>query len=91
MIRVGIDELRNLAEGFFSSGETLAVEQDGKTIGFYIPIKAKDRSAGRAALEDLENVINGILEPTRMTEDELITRVLNMPFNDGIASEIANP
>jgi hypothetical protein len=72
MIRVGIDELRNTADVFFSSGEPLVVERDGKTIGFYIPITAKDRSTGRAALEDFENVISGILERTGMTEDELL-------------------
>ena len=71
MTHVGIDELRNLAEVFFSSGETLLVERGGKTVGFYIPIKAKVRSAGRAALEDLENVMNGILKRTNSTEDAL--------------------
>jgi hypothetical protein len=72
MIRIGIDELRNLADVSFSSGETLLVERGGKTIGFYIPIKTKDRSVGQAALEDFENVMNGILKCTGITEDELL-------------------
>lgn len=57
---------------FLSSGETLAVERHGKTVGFYIPITAKDRSTGRAAVENLENVMNGILDRTNSTEDELL-------------------
>jgi hypothetical protein len=72
MTRVSIHKLQNKAEVFLSSREMLVVERDGKTIGFYIPITAKDRSAGRAALEDFENVMNGILERTGMTEDEFL-------------------
>ncbi len=72
MIHVGIREFKDKATTLLSSGETLIVERHGKTVGFYIPIKAKDHNTGKAALEHLENIINGILERTGMTEDELL-------------------
>jgi antitoxin (DNA-binding transcriptional repressor) of toxin-antitoxin stability system len=74
---VGIREFKDKATTLLASGETLVVERHGKTVGFYIPIEAKDRKAGQAALEDLENIINGILERTGMTEDDLNNDELN--------------
>jgi antitoxin (DNA-binding transcriptional repressor) of toxin-antitoxin stability system len=72
MTHVGIREFKDKATTLLSSGETLIVERHGKTVGFYIPIEAKDHKAGQAALEHLEKIINGILERTGMTEDELL-------------------
>jgi antitoxin (DNA-binding transcriptional repressor) of toxin-antitoxin stability system len=72
MTHVGIREFKDKATTLLASGETLVVERHGKTVGFYIPIEAKDRTTGQAALEHLENIINGILERTGMTEDELL-------------------
>ena len=71
MTHVGIREFKDKATTLLASGETLVVERHGKTVGFYIPIEAKDRKAGQAALEDLESTINGILERTGLNEDEL--------------------
>jgi antitoxin (DNA-binding transcriptional repressor) of toxin-antitoxin stability system len=72
MTHVGIREFKDKATTLLASGETLVVERHGKTVGFYIPIEAKDHNAGKAALEHLENVINGILERTNLTEDEFL-------------------
>jgi hypothetical protein len=75
MTHVGIRKFKDKATTLLSSDETLAVEWDGKTVSFYIPTKAKDRSAGRAALEDFESVMNGILERTGFTEQELLDAI----------------
>jgi hypothetical protein len=48
------------------------VERHGKTVGFYIPIEAKDRKAGSLALSNLDRVFGGILDRLGMTEDELL-------------------
>jgi antitoxin (DNA-binding transcriptional repressor) of toxin-antitoxin stability system len=72
MTHVGIREFKDKATTLLASGETLIVERHGKTVGFYIPIEAKDRKAGQAALEHIENIINGILERTGMTEEDLL-------------------
>jgi antitoxin (DNA-binding transcriptional repressor) of toxin-antitoxin stability system len=72
MNHVGIREFKDNATTLLSSGETFVVERHGKTVGFYIPIEAKDRAAGRAALNELENVMRGILDRTRLTEEELL-------------------
>jgi antitoxin (DNA-binding transcriptional repressor) of toxin-antitoxin stability system len=71
MTHVGIREFKDKATTLLSSGETLVVERHGKTVGFYIPVEAKDRKAGKVVLEDFEHIIDGILERTGLTEDEL--------------------
>jgi antitoxin (DNA-binding transcriptional repressor) of toxin-antitoxin stability system len=75
MNHVGIREFKDNATTLLSSGETFVVERHGKTVGFYIPIEAKDRAAGQAALRELESVLGGILDRTQLTEEEL--------FDDG--------
>lgn len=72
MTRIGIHEFKEKATALLSSGETLVIEWHGKTIGFYIPVEAKDRSTGLAALEDLENTVNSILDRKDITEQELL-------------------
>ena len=42
-----------------------------QTIGFFVPIVAKDRAAGREALGRLADVVTDVLERTGATEDEL--------------------
>ena len=55
--------------------EPIAVERNGRLIGFYIPVEPKeeaDREARlRQALERLEASVARALEESGMTEDEL--------------------
>jgi antitoxin (DNA-binding transcriptional repressor) of toxin-antitoxin stability system len=72
MQRVGVREFKDKATSLLGSGETLVIERHGKPIGFYIPIEAKDRAAGRASLDQLGETVKAILDRTGMTEDELV-------------------
>jgi len=54
MRRVGIREFKNQATSMMASGETLVIERHGTPIGFFVPVVAKDREAGNAALARLE-------------------------------------
>lgn len=75
MQTVGVREFRDQATRMMSAGETLVIERRGEPIGFFVPIKAKDRRAGREALERLGDVVEDILARTGLTEDELVDEV----------------
>lgn len=72
MRSVGVREFRDQATTLIASGETLVIERHGEPIGFFVPISAKDRRAGRAALGRLGELVAGATEQVGMTEDELV-------------------
>lgn len=43
-----------------------------QTIGFFVPIAAKDRAAGREALGCLGDAVSDMLTQAGLTEDELV-------------------
>lgn len=75
MRHVGIREFKNQATSMMSAGETLVIERHGTPIGFFVPITAKDRRSGRVALGRLGRAVEGLLEDTGMSEDELVREV----------------
>ena len=52
--------------------ETLIIERHGVPIGFFVPVAARDRRAGREALGQLGEVIEDLLEKTGLDEDGLV-------------------
>lgn len=75
MRHVGVREFKTQATAMLASNETLVIERRGKPIGFYLPIEAKDRRAGREALERLGGVVADVLERTGIDEDELVGEI----------------
>ena len=75
MKTVGVREFRDRATSMMGSGETLVIERHGRPIGFFVPITAKDRRAGRAALGRLGGLVDEVLEQTGIDEDELVREV----------------
>jgi len=57
------------------SGETLVIERHGEPIGFFVPVTATDRRAGRKVLGRLGAAVEAILGTTGLTEDELVDEV----------------
>jgi len=57
------------------AGETLVIERHGEPIGFYVPITAKDRKAGRKALGRLGAAVDQLLASAHVDEDELVSEV----------------
>jgi hypothetical protein len=69
--RVGVRKFRDHAAQYLSGDESVAVEQNGQLLGFYIPVGG-DRPASLAqALERLEREIRCVLDETGLSEDEL--------------------
>ncbi|MBX7159397.1 MAG: hypothetical protein K1X95_03820 [Acidimicrobiia bacterium] len=71
MRSVGVREFRDKATSMMGAGETLVIERHGVPIGFYVPIAAKDRKAGRKALGRLGAAIDDVLGATGMDGEEL--------------------
>jgi antitoxin (DNA-binding transcriptional repressor) of toxin-antitoxin stability system len=68
---VGVREFKDQATSMMSAGETLVIERHGKPIGFFVPIDAKDRTRGRAALGRLGRVVEDVLAETGLDEDQV--------------------
>lgn len=77
MRHVGIREFKDQATAMLASGETLVIERRGTPIGFYVPIEARDRVAGRAALARLGTTVAEVLEASSLDEDELVDEVIS--------------
>lgn len=75
MRHVGVREFKNQATSMMSAGETLVIERHGKPIGFFVPVTAKDRRAGRSALGRLGRAVEAVLEETGLGDDELVSEV----------------
>jgi antitoxin (DNA-binding transcriptional repressor) of toxin-antitoxin stability system len=58
-----------------AAGETLVIERHGEPIGFFVPISAKDRRAGREALGRLGALVEDVLKRTGIDEDALAQEV----------------
>jgi antitoxin (DNA-binding transcriptional repressor) of toxin-antitoxin stability system len=75
MRSVGVREFRDQATTLMGSGETLVIERHGQPIGFFVPVTAKDRKAGRKVLGRLGAAVESVLEATDLSEDELVAEV----------------
>lgn len=75
MRHVGIREFKNHATTLLSGGETLIIERHGTPIGFFIPVNAKDRVAGRESLGRLGLAVEQVLDRANLDEDELVEEV----------------
>jgi antitoxin (DNA-binding transcriptional repressor) of toxin-antitoxin stability system len=58
-----------------AAGETLVIERHGEPIGFFVPITAKDRRAGRAALGRLGELVDDVLTQAGVQEEEFVRGV----------------
>lgn len=75
MRSVGVREFRDRATSMMGAGETLVIERHGKPIGFFVPISAKDRRAGREALGRLGHLVEALGERTGLDEDAFVAAV----------------
>ena len=82
MRHVGVREFKDKATSLLSAGEPLVIERHGKPIGFYLPVQARDRAIGQAALDRLGRTVEEILARTGLSEDELVAALTT---DDGLA------
>ena len=75
MRSVGVREFRDRATQLMTANETLVIERHGDPIGFFVPIVARDRQAGREALGQLGELVEDVLNQTGLDEDDLVREV----------------
>jgi antitoxin (DNA-binding transcriptional repressor) of toxin-antitoxin stability system len=75
MRSVGVREFRDQASTMMAAGETLVIERHGEPIGFFVPVTAKDRRAGRKALGRLGAAVDVLTTTTGISEDDLVDEV----------------
>lgn len=75
MRSIGVREFRDQATSMMAAGETLVIERHGEPIGFFVPISAKDRRAGREVLGRLGRLVGDVLTRTGLDEDGLVREV----------------
>ena len=75
MRHVGVREFKNQASALMNAAETLVIERHGRPIGFFVPLVAKDREAGRAALGRLDAAVQAVLDETGLQEEDLVAEV----------------
>lgn len=75
MRTVGVREFRDHATSMIGAGETLIIERHGEPIGFFVPVTAKDRRAGREVLGRLGEALDTLRGETGMDEDQIVAEV----------------
>ena len=71
MNRISIGELNQRSVEDLPSGEALVVEQAGKLVGVYVPVKVASENEGRAAVERIGHAVNEALaEGKRRSNNE---------------------
>ncbi|MGD9999689.1 MAG: type II toxin-antitoxin system Phd/YefM family antitoxin [Ilumatobacteraceae bacterium] len=75
MRTIGVREFRDQATSLLAADETLIVERHGEPIGFYVPIAAKDRRAGREVLGRLGAIVDDVIARSGIDEDELVREI----------------
>lgn len=75
MRSVGVREFRDQATSMMGSGETLVIERHSEPIGFFVPVTAKDRKAGRKVLGRLGAAVESVLKAAEFAEDELVNEI----------------
>jgi len=79
MRKVGIREFKDHATTLLAGRETLVIERHGRPVGFFIPIEAKDRKAGRDALDRLGAAISEVLDRSGVSEETLVDEIAGKP------------
>ena len=75
MRSVGVREFRDQATSLIASGETIVVERHGEPVGFFVPITAKDRRAGREALGRLGDLLVEVAARSGLKEEDVAQEV----------------
>lgn len=76
MRSVGVREFRDQATTLIASGETIVIERHGEPIGFFVPVSAKDRREGRAALGRLGDLVEDVLAHSDLSENDMVNEVI---------------
>lgn len=70
--KVGIREFREKLAAFLEAPNPVAVTRHGETVGYYIPVRRKDKAAHIASLRKAAAKLDALIAASGATEDELV-------------------
>jgi hypothetical protein len=76
MKRVGVREFKDKATSFIAKEESLVIEKHGNPVGFYIPVRAKDKRTRKDSGKGLNELMAEVLMMTGLSEDEFVSEVM---------------
>jgi len=71
MKTVDAHDFLSRGDSYLHADQTLAVEQEGRTLGFYVPLPGAADPRFQEAINRLEGSVARVLEETGMNEEEL--------------------
>jgi len=73
---IGVREFMDKASYILAGGENLVIERHAESIGFFVPITAKDRRIGRDVIGRLGRLVDDVVSRSGIDEDELVRAIL---------------
>ncbi|WP_164929158.1 hypothetical protein [Gloeobacter violaceus] len=68
---IGVREFRDRVSHYLACGEVLGVQNHGRLVGVFIPLRAPDNDKVEQAAERLAAVMRQAVKETGMSEDEI--------------------
>jgi hypothetical protein len=71
MNHVSIEDFRQQPDQYLNAAQVVAIDEDDRIIGYFVPAPSAHNEDYRRSLADLEATIQRVLARTGMTEDQL--------------------
>ena len=82
MRTVGISQFRDNATTLMKLGETIRIERNGKSIGFFVPVPTPNHNRAEIieSYDRVGEVVGRVLQITGLTEEELVRAIAPEDF-----------
>lgn len=71
MDHVRMDDFQRQPNDYLRAGSAVAIDEDDRTVGYYVPVPSAYDEEFRRAMSHLDETLQHILTRTGMTEDDL--------------------
>jgi antitoxin (DNA-binding transcriptional repressor) of toxin-antitoxin stability system len=85
---LGVREFRNRASQHLASGEVLGIQNHGRLIGVYVPLRAPDPQKVEQAALHLTSSVERVLQQTGLSEADL-SALFELPLDSSPATQDA--
>ena len=70
-VTVGVQEFQSHLNDYIESDAPVAITQDGRRVGLFIPAPRKRTEADRQALKEASDAVQAMLDAAGITEDQI--------------------
>jgi hypothetical protein len=71
MRQMDVRELTEQSDESLANGDTVAVERNGRVVGYFVPVNWRDRQKVHESIDRLDATIQRALAGSTLTRDEL--------------------